>query len=80
MKENYSGNPVAMKVAAWRLNHPTSGLEEASKELHGISKEDINALWDGVDKLYDKSDGAHFHFLGAATEQDVTALFKEHGL
>lgn len=80
MKEHYSGNPVAMKIAAWRLNHPTSGSDEAISDLAGISKEEIRSQWNAIDVLYESAGGSHFHFLKPPTEQTVTALFKEHGL
>lgn len=81
MKENYSSNPAAMKVAAWRLSNPSSTLEEGIKALQSeVSADEVKAQWAAVDDLYEKSGGAHFHFRGKATEQAAVELFKEHGL
>lgn len=74
---DYIQSKEAWVVAAWRYNHQTSQDKAACADDTGLSIDAVSEWWEGVDRIYQKSDGAHIHFSGVTTPSKVGGIFKE---
>lgn len=74
---DYISSKEAWVVGAWRYNHQTSQDKVACADDTGLPVDTVCKWWDGVDRIYKKSDGAHVHFSGVSTPQKVGGIFKD---